>query len=199
MGSSAQDAFHRIDARHCCRAGLPHARGSGQRSFTQHLCRPKRSGSTVTRSGRSVLPDAVDVTLAGSANDAGKIPLTDFCNRPSARAPTEPLDSLCFCRLATSSARVEGPFDDALPASVMLSTFSSFEGDECRTGPALPCDGLFGLVEGSKARPLTLPVALWLNLIESDRTKRPGSLPPRPRQRTRLSRSEAPSIDRCPS
>jgi hypothetical protein len=40
-----------------------------------------------------VLPDAVDVALAGSGNDAGKIPLTDFCNRPTARAPTEPLDS----------------------------------------------------------------------------------------------------------
>jgi hypothetical protein len=41
-----------------------------------------------------VLPNAVNVALASSANDAGKMPLTDFCNRPTARAPTEPLDSL---------------------------------------------------------------------------------------------------------
>jgi hypothetical protein len=41
-----------------------------------------------------VLPDAVNVTLASFADNAGKMPLTDFCNRPTARAPTGPLDSL---------------------------------------------------------------------------------------------------------
>jgi hypothetical protein len=34
-----------------------------------------------------VLPDAVDVALAGSAGDAEKMPLTDFCNRPQHEHP----------------------------------------------------------------------------------------------------------------
>lgn len=46
-----------------------------------------------------MLPDAVDVPLAGSAGDAEKMPLTDFCNRPTARAPTEPIDSLATATL----------------------------------------------------------------------------------------------------
>jgi hypothetical protein len=147
LGSSAQDAFHRIDARHCCRTGLVYARCSGLRSFTQHPCRPKRSGSTVTRSGRSVLPDAVDVALAGSAGDAEKMPLTDFCNRPTARAPTEPLDSLALTRLATSSAKVEGSVDAVPPASAVRSTLfrhgaakadsARGRGAPDRTGPTL--------------------------------------------------------------
>lgn len=207
LGSSAQDAFHRIDARHCCRTGLVHARCSGSRSFTQHPCRPKRSGSTVTRSGRSVLPDAVDVALAGSAGDAEKMPLTDFCNRPTARAPTEPLDSLALTRLATSSAKVEGSVDAVPPASAVRSTLSrhraakadSASGDEFRTGPELPCDGVFLPLGGLDARPLTLPVATWFDLIESARSRQPGPFPPRLRQETRFSRSRAPSIDRCPS
>jgi hypothetical protein len=41
-----------------------------------------------------VLSDAVSATLAGIGDYAEKMPLTDFCNRPTARAPTEPLDSL---------------------------------------------------------------------------------------------------------
>jgi hypothetical protein len=69
-----------------------------------------------------VLPDAVDVALAGFAGDAEKMPLTDFCNRPTARAPTEPLDSLAFTRLATSSATVEGSVDAVPPASAVRST-----------------------------------------------------------------------------
>jgi len=206
LGSSAQDAFHRIDARHCCRTGLVHARCSGSRSFTQHPCRPKRSGSTVTRSGRSVLPDAVDVALAGSAGDAEKMPLTDFCNRPTARAPTEPLDSLALTRLATSSAKVEGSVDAVPPASAVRSTLSrhraakadSASGDEFRTGPELPCDGVFLPLGGLDARPLTLPVATWFDLLESARPRQPGPFPPRLRQETRFSRSRAPSIDRCP-
>lgn len=206
LGSSAQDAFHRIDARHCCRAGLVNAHCSGSRSFTQHPCRPKRSGSTVTRSGRSVLPDAVDVALAGSAGDAEKMPLTDFCNRPTARAPTEPLDSLAFTRLATSLATVEGSVDAVPPASAVRSTLSrdgaakadSASGEEFRTGPALPCDGVFLPLGGLDARPLTLPVTTWFDLLESARPRQPGPFLPRLRQETRFSRSRAPSIDRCP-
>lgn len=71
-----------------------------------------------------MLPDAVDIALAGSAGDAEKMPLTDFCNRPTARAPTEPLDSLALTRLATSSAKVEGSVDAVPPASAVRSTLS---------------------------------------------------------------------------
>jgi hypothetical protein len=81
-------------------------------------------------------------------------------------------------------------------------------GDERRTGPALPCDGLFGRSEGSKARPLTFPVTPWFNpngprgresgprltqIVPGGR----GSLPPRRRQEARLPRSGASSINRC--
>jgi hypothetical protein len=94
-----------------------------------------------------VLPDAVDVALAGSAGDAEKIPLTDFCNRPTARAPTEPLDSLALTRLATSSAKVEGSVDAVPPASAVRSTLfrhgaakadsARGRGAPDRTGPTL--------------------------------------------------------------
>lgn len=74
------------------------------------------------------------------------------------------------------------------------------------TGAALR--RLFRPFGGLKARPLTLPVATWFNLLEprgprertpcdTDRNRRPGSLPPRRRQEARLPRSGAPSIDRC--
>jgi hypothetical protein len=78
----------------------------------------------------------------------------------------------------------------------VLSTLSP-GGDERRTGPTLPCDGLFGRSKGSKARPLTFPVATWFNLREADLARRPGSLPPRRRQEARLPRSGASSINRC--
>lgn len=94
-----------------------------------------------------MLPDAVDVALAGSAGDAEKMPLTDFCNRPTARAPTEPLDSLALTRLATSSAKVEGSVDAVPPASAVRSTLfrhgaakadsARGRGAPDRTGPTL--------------------------------------------------------------
>jgi hypothetical protein len=56
----------------------------------------------------------------------------------------------------------------------------------------------FSLSEGSKARPLTLPVTARFDLLESARSRQPGPLPPRFRQETRLSRPRAPSINRCP-
>lgn len=84
-----------------------------------------------------MLPDAVDVALAGSAGDAEKMPLTNFCNRPTARAPTEPLDSLAFTRLATFSATVEGSVDAVPPASAVRSTLSLRKRAPDRTGPTL--------------------------------------------------------------
>lgn len=72
------------------------------------------------------------------------------------------------------------------------------KGDEFRTGPELPCDGVFLPLGGLDARPLTLPVATWFNLLEAARPRQPGPFPPRLRQETRFSRSRAPSINRCP-
>jgi hypothetical protein len=46
-----------------------------------------------------VLPNAISAALAGNIDNAGKMPLTDFCNRPTARAPTKPLDSLAQATL----------------------------------------------------------------------------------------------------
>lgn len=43
-GCSAQSAFHRPDARHCCRAERPRASGFGSRTVAQHPCHPKRAG-----------------------------------------------------------------------------------------------------------------------------------------------------------
>jgi hypothetical protein len=104
-----------------------------------------------------VLPDAVDVALAGSAGDAEKMPLTDFCNRPTARAPTEPLDSLALTRLATSSAKVEGSVDAVPPASAVRSTLfrhgaakaDSAREKEFRTDRNYPAMACFCLSEGS--------------------------------------------------
>lgn len=46
-----------------------------------------------------MLPNAISAALAGNLDDAGKMPQLDFCNRPTARAPTEPLDSLASITL----------------------------------------------------------------------------------------------------
>jgi hypothetical protein len=80
----------------------------------------------------------------------------------------------------------------------VLSTHSP--GGKRSAGPDRRCPAMacFSLSEGSKARPLTLPVATWFDLLESARPRQPGPFPPRLRQETRFSRSRAPSIDRCP-
>jgi hypothetical protein len=70
-----------------------------------------------------VLPNAASATLAGNDDDAGKMPLTDFCNRPTARAPTEPLDSLAKATLRHPRAG-KRPVDAGLPASIVPSTLS---------------------------------------------------------------------------
>ena len=54
---------------------------------------PGAKPSPCHRSGRPVLPNAICATLAGAADNAGKMPLADFCNRPTARALEIPLDS----------------------------------------------------------------------------------------------------------
>jgi hypothetical protein len=62
-----------------------------------------------------VLPNAVCAALAGATFNAGKMPLADFCNRPTARAPEMPLDSLAL----NASRRLGsggGPVD-AVPSS----------------------------------------------------------------------------------
>jgi hypothetical protein len=98
-----------------------------------------------------------------------------------------------------SSAKVEGSVDAVLPASAVLSTRSSkmkeLSADPVRRCPAMAC---FSLSEGSKARPLTLPVATWSDLLKSTLPSQPGPLPPHVRQEVRLSRPRVPSLNRCP-
>lgn len=97
-----------------------------------------------------MLPHPVLATLAGAADNAGKMPLTDFCNRPSARAPMDPLDSHAVStrRLAASPAQVGGRLT---PSSQLQPSprRPSCEGER-RTGTALPCGGLFGRSQGSE-------------------------------------------------
>jgi hypothetical protein len=122
----------------------------GNRSLAPHPSRPARSGSPVTRSGRSVLPNPVLATLAGAADNAGKMPLTDFCNRPSARAPTESAGfPRCLARrLAASPAQVRGRLTP--PSQLQPSPRRPSCEGERRTGTALPCGGLFGRSQRSE-------------------------------------------------
>lgn len=62
---------------------------------------------------------------------------------------------------------------------------------------ALPGRRRFRPHAGLTARPLTPPVTTRRGRV-SGRAERPGSLSPRSRQRARLPRPGAPSIDRCP-
>lgn len=115
-----------------------------------------------------MLPDAVLAALAGAAGNAGKIPLTDFCNRPSARAPSKPLDSLASGRvslaappsaerpfgspgrLSTPSARVEGRLTPSFQLQPSSRRPPRDREGERRTGPALRCGGFFGRAQRSK-------------------------------------------------
>jgi hypothetical protein len=110
--------------------------------------------------GRPVLPDAVLAALAGAAGNAGKMPLTDFCNRPSARAPSKPLDSLASGRvslaappsaerpfgspgrLSTPSARVEGRLTPSF--QLQPSSRRPPRADETADGPSRHAKGSAG-------------------------------------------------------
>ena len=120
----ARDAFHRIDARHGCRTELARV----------CLLAPARSPNTLIARGAPSPPSrgAADPCYPACA---GKMSLTDFCNRSSARAPVEPLDSLAsdaLRRLCAGGA----PVDAVSPASVAPRTPSSRRGAPIRSGAA---------------------------------------------------------------
>jgi hypothetical protein len=135
-GSSAQDAFHRSDARHCCQAGLPHARVSASaRSPSTLTARsapapPSRGAADPCCPTRSPPPLRATKTTRGrclSPTSATDQPYEHPQNRwtPSHVAP------------CGAAAWVEARLTPALQASAALSALSS-KGEEHRTGPALP-------------------------------------------------------------
>jgi len=67
-----------------------------------------------------VLPNAISATLAGNLDDAGKMPQLDFCNRPTARAPTGTARFPRLDHLAVTSARVRARLT---PASQLQPCF----------------------------------------------------------------------------
>lgn len=112
----------------------------------------ERSNRAIRRSPRP---------LTGEDGSEGKMPLTDLCNRPTARAPERPLDSR-FSNACDALDAGGGPVDAEPPASGGLATLPRDEArtEEHRTGAALRCVGVFGRAQRSKPNPLTPPVPL---------------------------------------
>jgi hypothetical protein len=89
--------------RHCCRVELPRACCSRPRSRSAPFS-PEASQLHVTWSGPIRAIDATSIALSGNGG-AGKMTLADFCNRPSARALEQPLDSHADERFAALRRR----------------------------------------------------------------------------------------------
>jgi len=151
--------------------------------FTQHPCHPKRSTPSSRRGGRPVLPAASSVTLAGKRRACDKMPLTDFCNRPSTRAPWKPPDSLaeapCGALRAGGVMRLTPLLQ--LRAGSRRSPWGGEPDPSERGAPyrtTLPKRRLFRPRIGLAARPLTLPVATRLPPRGLHRTARIASATP---------------------
>lgn len=140
-----------------------------------------------------MLSDAASIALAGDSDGRGKMLLADLCNRPAARAPDRPLDSFASGALQHRSAG-GGTFDAVPPASDRLPTLARGAGEERRTGAAPRRAGVIGRARRSKSDPLTLRLPVWPYQPSGQ-----GPFASRPRQGACCARSEAPSIDRCPS
>jgi hypothetical protein len=173
-----------------------------------------------------VLLRAILVCLAAPLDGAEKMPLSDLCNRLSTRAPVDrstsgraacaALTAGCFpfspfrrrrvlpcdagppCDNPTPARRVlDGtPPASADPYTVLLASRLGGSGHRlwrCHLGV------VFSTMREADVRPLTLPVAprSLPEFVTPDTFEEPGPLPPPPRQGGRLSRSEAPSLDRC--
>ena len=82
--------------------------------------------------------------------------LPDLCNRPTARAPERPIDSVASRCLTASGAQVEVRLTPTLQLRAGLSTLSRYAGEERRTGAAPRCAGVIGRAHRSKPNPLTL-------------------------------------------
>jgi hypothetical protein len=151
--------------------------------FTQHPCHPKRSTPSSRRGGRSVLPAASSVTLAGKRRACDKMPLTDFCNRPSTRAPWKPPYSLaetpCGALCAGGVTRLTPLLQ--LRAGSRRSPWGGEPDPSERGAPyrtALPKRRRFRPRIGLAARPLTPPVATRLPPRGLHRTARIASTKP---------------------
>jgi len=107
------------------------------------------------------------------------MPLTDLCNRLTARAPERPRDSR-FSNACDAREAGGGSVDAKPPASGGLTTLSRDEArkEERRTGAALRCVGVFGRAQRSKPNPLTPPVPLLR--LRTDVTVPPSKGTPSP-------------------
>lgn len=110
-----------------------------------------------------------------------------------------PCDAGPSCDNPTPAGRA---LDGAPPASAdpYTSLFASRRVADPGTASWRRHPGLaFSTMREADVRPLTLPVAprSLPEFVTPDTFEEPGPLPPPPRQRGRLSRSEAPSLDRC--
>jgi len=173
------------------------------------------------KSCRAALPCAFLARLAAHLDLAGKILRTDLCNRHSIRAPeNRSTPELAACAAKTASAmsrsvspeaiRITAPdhlaairapggsaFDDASPASddppaslhLMRRRRAPLESGASLARRSQPH-------AGPANRPLTPHVAPRVRLLPGF-FGAPGSILPPSRQRERLVRSEAPSIDKC--
>ena len=88
-----QDAFVRIDAQPCDRAKIVRDSCSITRPTSTPFWITRACPPLSGKSRRALLPRALLARLAAHLDDAGKMRLTDLCNRPSIRAPHDSLDS----------------------------------------------------------------------------------------------------------
>jgi len=119
----AQDAFHQLDARHRCQAGLARVGWFRFRSLARH---PFARGAPALPSRKAAdpcYPAPPSPPSRALPAILGKMSLTDFCNRSTTRAPTEPLDSPPAAPRGALGAGGD-PVDAVPPASAALPTFS---------------------------------------------------------------------------
>ena len=156
-------------------APAPPSRGAADPCCPTRPPPPLRA--TATTRGRCLLPT--------SATD----PQHEHPQNRSTPSQQPPCGALCAG---------ESPVDASLPASAVLQTLSLNQGEERRTVPALPCGGLFSRSQRSMSSTSDAPCHQPIRPARGGPSQRPGTLSPRPRQGSRLPRSRAPSIDRCP-
>jgi len=135
--------------RHRCRVELPRACCSRLRSRSAPFS-PEASQLHVMWSGPIRAIDAPSIALSSNGG-AGKMILADFCNRPTARAPEQPLDSHAGERLAAPSTQVEARLT---PCLQLRSRFRRSprepRGEERPTGGVLRCGGVINRSQRSK-------------------------------------------------
>jgi len=217
-----QDAFLRIDVQP--RSWTEPVRGhcSFSRPELRTLSSDARLPSLSEKSRRAALPCALLARLAAHLDSKGKMLLTDICNRHSIRAPEyrstpEPAALAAMTASMMSQEReplchpehgVRPPFGNPTPggaaldgaspaADVSPASLPSFIEEE--TSPAwkrrFPA-AAFSAADRAGDPASDAPVAPRVYLFPGFH-RAPESLLPPSRQRERLPRSEAPSINKC--